>query len=76
MYDANLALEPGGQWTVSVEVSKDGMGSASHEVSLTVADLPLSAGLAGTLLWLSTTAVLITGGMYLWRRSRAALSRR
>jgi hypothetical protein len=76
IYDANLSMEPGGLWTVTVDVSKDGLGSASHEVSLEVGDLPLSAGLAGTLLWFLTTAALLGGGMYLWRRSRNALSGR
>ncbi len=76
IYDANLAMEPGGLWTVTVEVSKDGLGSASHEVSLVVRNLSLSAGLAGTLLWFLITAALVGGGMYLWRRSRGALSSR
>jgi len=74
IYDANLSMEPGGLWTVTVDVSKDGLGSASHEVSLVVGNLPLSAGLAGTLLWFLTTAALVGWGIYLWRRSRTALS--
>jgi|GEM_PF-1670426 hypothetical protein len=76
IYDANLSMEPGGLWTVTVEVSKDGLGTATHEVSLTVGNLPLSAGLVGTLLWFLTTAALLGGGIYLWRRSRTALSGR
>jgi hypothetical protein len=76
IYDANLSMEPGGLWTVTVEVSKDGLGSASHEVSLVVGNLPLSAGWAGTFLWFLTTAALVGGGIYLWRRSRGALSGR
>lgn len=76
IYDANLSMEPGGLWSVTVDVSKDGLGSASHEVSLVVGNLPLSAGRAGTLLWFLTTAALVGGGIYLWRRSRGALSGR
>ena len=76
IYEANLVLEPGGLWAISFDVNKEGLGSASHEVSLLVRDLPLSAGLAGTFLWLLTTAALVGGGLYLWRRSRAALARR
>ena len=76
IYDANLSMEPGGLWTITVEVSKDGLGTVSHEVSLTVGVLPLSAGLVGSLLWFLTTAALVGGGMYLWRRSRTALSGR
>jgi hypothetical protein len=76
VYEANLVLEPGGLWTISLDVTVAGVGSASHEVSLSVAELDLSAGLAGTALWLLTTVALVVGGMYLWRRSRAALSRR
>jgi hypothetical protein len=76
LYDANLVLEPGGVWAVVVDVSKEGLGDASHEVSLDVKVLDLSAGLVGTLLWLFTTLALVGGGLYLWRRSRAALSRR
>ena len=76
IYDANLSIEPGGLWTVTVDVSKDGLGSARHEVSLVVGDLPLSAGLAGTLLWFLMTVALVGGAMYLWRRSRRALSGR
>lgn len=76
IYEANLVLEPGGLWAVAVEVSEESLGSAAHEVSLAVRELDLSAGLVGTILWLLTTAALVGGGMYLWRRSRAALSRR
>ena len=76
IYEANLVLEPGGLWSIAVDVNEEGLGSASHEVSLAVAELDLSAGLAGTILWLLTTVAFVAGGMYLWRRSRAALSRR
>lgn len=75
VYEANLVLEPGGLWTISLDVTVEGVGSASHEVSLSVAELDLSAGLAGTALWLLTTVTLVVGGMYLWRRSKDALSR-
>ena len=76
IYEANLVLEPGGLWAISVDVNQESLGSASHEVSLDVGELPLSAGTAGTVLWLLTPAALVGGGLYLWRRSRAALSRR
>jgi hypothetical protein len=76
VYEANLVLEPGGPWAISVDVDEEGLGSTSLEVPMTVAELELSAGWVGTILWMVTTAALVAGGLYLWRRSRTALSRR
>ncbi len=76
VYQANLVLEPGGLWAISVVVDEEELGSANLEVSLTVAELELSAGWVGTILWMVTTAALVAGGLYLWRRSRTAMSRR
>ena len=76
IYETNLALEPGGLWSVTVDVHKEGLGNAIHEVSLPVGDLQLSAVLLGTVLWFLTAMALLGGGYYLWRRSRSALSHR
>ena len=74
-YRANLTLGSSGEWTLTVELEREGMGSATIEVPLVIGEWPLPAGNAGTLVWFFILVVLAGGALYVWRRSRSLTAR-
>ena len=72
-YDANITFESAGAWTIRVDVESRDLGQASVDVPLEVREPALTPGAAGTLLFLAVIAVLVGGGIYVWRASKRAL---
>ncbi len=75
-YDANITFESAGSWTIRVDVNSPGLGRASVDVPLEVRDPLLTPGTSGTLLFVGTIAVLVGGGLFVWRSSTRALRKR
>ena len=74
-YDANFKLSSPGDWTLSVDVASDSLGSATFSVGLKVKNLEYSLVGAGFFVWLLTTAAFVGGGLYVWRSARRARER-
>ena len=74
-YDANFKLSSPGDWTLSVDVASDSLGSATFNVGLKVKNLEYSFVGAGFFVWLLTTAAFVGGGLYVWRSARRARER-
>ena len=71
-YRANLSFKSAGEWVLTVDLEREGMGSATVDAPLVVGGRPLPAGRVGTLVWFLVLAALFGGALYVWRRSRAA----
>ena len=72
-YDANITFESAGAWTIRVDVDSHDLGQASVDVPLQVREPALTPGATGTLLFFAVIAVLVGGGIYIWRASKRAL---
>ena len=74
-YDANLAVESAGRWTLVVDVRSDSLGRATFSVPVQVIEQSLPPSLAGTVLWLGVSLVVAGGAAYVWYSSRGARDR-
>lgn len=72
-YDANITFKSAGQWTIRVDVDSGELGPASVNVALDVTEPSLTPGIAGSILFLVVTLVLVGGGLYVWRSSKRSL---
>lgn len=72
-YDANITFRSAGQWTIRVDIDSGELGPASVNVVLDVTEPSLTPGIAGSILFLSVTLVLVGGGLYVWRSSKRSL---
>ncbi|MDA1348216.1 MAG: hypothetical protein O3A47_05025 [Chloroflexi bacterium] len=72
-YDANITFQSAGQWTIRVDVDSGELGPASVNVALEVTEPSLTPGIAGSILFLAVTVVLVGGGLYVWRSSKRSL---
>ena len=73
LYDANMTVETPGDWTISVEVSREAQGTATFNFPLHIGEQALPPANIGTLVWLTVLVVLAGGATYVWYRSRQAL---
>lgn len=69
-YQANFTFERAGEWTVRVRVTEKERGQAEFSVPLTVGDVALGPGLAGTYIWLLVVVVLVGGAFLIFRSAR------
>ena len=76
-YDANLTFESPGDWTLVAEIESSTIGRATFLVPLAVQEQLLPPrSVAGTVIWLLVTGIIVGGAVYVSLRSRRALKGR
>ncbi len=75
-YDANVTIEPAGDWTLRVELMHEDRGSAAFTMPLVVIEEALPPSSAAGYVFLGVVLFLLGGVVYLWFRSNQAVRRR
>lgn len=69
-YQANFSFERAGEWSIRVRVTEKERAAAEFTVPLTVGEIALGPGLAGTYIWLLVVVVLVGGAFFIFRSAR------
>ena len=69
-YIANLTVDHAGEWITYVKIEESNGTKTQLEIPLRVEGAPLTAGLAGTLLWAIIFCVIVSIGFYIWRNAK------
>jgi len=69
-YEANIAFDSSGVWSLRVEIETDDLGQATFSFPFNVEDQSITPSTAGAVVFAGVTAVLIGGTVYLWWTSR------
>jgi hypothetical protein len=69
-YQGNMTFERAGEWSVRVRVTDKQLGDSEFTVPLTVGEVALGPGLAGTYIWLLVVVVLVGGAFLVFRSAR------
>ena len=75
-YVGNLTIRAPGFWDIHVRVSSEGLGEEIFIARLSVAPASVGSNPAGGYVMVFVLACLVAGGVFVWIRSRSALSRR
>lgn len=75
-YVGNLTIRAPGFWDIHVEVSSEDLGEETFIARLSVAPASVGSNPAGGYVMVFVLACLVAGGVFVWIRSRSALSRR
>ena len=71
-YDANILFESAGTWTIELRIKSSRLDDATLTFPLEVVEQSIAPGAVGAVVFLVVFAILVSGGIYVWRSARKA----